>query len=352
MLKEKAVIFPVKDAKMFIQTGGKYGQGSNFYAAKNPAYGATFTYYLQDVPKTLKAERQENEKKLFKEKKPIPQPTVEQLKAEESELAPYLVFSIRDAQGKEIRKLTSKANKEMKRITWDLRYQSNRPVSSRTEKFTPVAAPSGGGRRFGGGGGMPVMPGDYSISLSMVSRDGVTQLTSEVPFKAAALNLATLPAEDREAVASFNAKASELAGTMYTAQNFTADLQKKVVLIKQTIHNTSGTSQELMDKASEVEQALDNVAFLFEGTPAKASWEEVPPAQMPLNRRMSAMVYATISSTSGTTQTQIDSYEILKEELAPVLEELKTLNGKLKELNNELDAIGAPWTPGRLPGWQ
>ncbi len=351
MLKEKAVIFPVKDAKMFIQTGGKSAQGSNFYAAKNPAYGATFTYYLKDVPKTLKAERQENEKKLVKEKKSIPQPTVEQLKAEEAEIAPYLAFSIKDARGKEIRKLTAKAGKGIKRITWDMRYQSNRPVS-RTEKFTPVAAPSGGGRRFGGSGGIPVMPGEYSISLSMVSRDGVTELVSDIPFKAAALNLATLPAEDREAVASFNAKASELAGTMYTAQNFTADLRKKVVLIKQTIHNTSGTSQELMDKASEVEQALEKVAFLFDGTPAKASWEEVPPAQMPLNRRMSAMVNATIRSTSGTTQTQIDSYEILKEELAPVLEELKTLNGKLKELNNELDAIGAPWTPGRLPGWQ
>jgi photosystem II stability/assembly factor-like uncharacterized protein len=67
ILEHEAHIFPVDDALMYIQTGGKYGQGSTFFTADNPDFGATFTYYLKEVPRTLKAERQEEEKELFKE---------------------------------------------------------------------------------------------------------------------------------------------------------------------------------------------------------------------------------------------------------------------------------------------
>ena len=87
MLQQGAVIFPVRDAMMFIQTGGKYGQGSNFYTSPNPEYGATFTYYIKDVPKTLTQKRHEKEKELFKESKPIPQPTAEDLRKEKEEKA-------------------------------------------------------------------------------------------------------------------------------------------------------------------------------------------------------------------------------------------------------------------------
>ena len=34
------------------------------------------------------------------------------------------------------------------------------------------------------------------------------------------------------------------------------------------------------------------------------------------------------------------------------LEELKSIHKEIADLNVELDAIGAPWTPGRLPEWQ
>ncbi len=73
---------------MYVQTDGKDAQGSTYYFSKNPAYGATFTYYFNDSLKTLKEMRHDKENNLFKEKKPIPQPTVEELRAEENELAP------------------------------------------------------------------------------------------------------------------------------------------------------------------------------------------------------------------------------------------------------------------------
>ena len=51
IMEKEAHIFPVADALMYIQTGGNSGQGSNFLQSKNPDFGATFTYYLKEVPK-------------------------------------------------------------------------------------------------------------------------------------------------------------------------------------------------------------------------------------------------------------------------------------------------------------
>ncbi len=346
ILRQDAHIFPVPDARMYVQTGGKYGQGSNFFASKNPTYGATITYYLREVPKTLKEIRHEKEKELFKEKQPIPQPGVDELRAEEEEIAPYLVFSIKDASGRETMKLTKKAGKGISRLTWGLKYPSLRPVSIRTEKFTPVAASGSTGRR---GGGIPVMPGTYSVSLSMVTSQGVKELAGPVEFKAEALGISTLPAQNTTELHAFQSDVSDLASTMSAAENFAADLQKKVLLIRQTLHNTPGTSEELKEKARSLKGQLEDVIFIFEGPEARASREEIPPYPMPLNRRLGALVYAHYSSTSEVTQTEKDNYEILKVELQPVLDKLKSVHEDIKDMNEKLDDIGAPWTPGRIP---
>ncbi len=66
-------IFPVKDAQMYSESRGFDNQGSMYYTAPNPAFGATFTYYVKDVPKTDKAIRTEKEKALFEKGERIPQ---------------------------------------------------------------------------------------------------------------------------------------------------------------------------------------------------------------------------------------------------------------------------------------
>src|SRR5204863_54497 len=57
----------VRDPLMYIEQrpiGGRRGHlGATYFAADNPPYGATFTYYLKDKFKTKKETRQEQEKK-------------------------------------------------------------------------------------------------------------------------------------------------------------------------------------------------------------------------------------------------------------------------------------------------
>jgi hypothetical protein len=97
---------------------------------------------------------------------------------------------------------------------------------------------------------------------------------------------------------------------------------------------------------------LEELNFKMNGVPAKASGEEVPPAQVPLYDRLGQVTRATASSTSGLTTTQMEGFKILEEEFPPVLEALKRIvEQDIPAMETELNKINAPWTPGRLPVW-
>ncbi|MFA4922772.1 MAG: glycosyl hydrolase [Ignavibacteriaceae bacterium] len=340
-LKKEAAIFPVRDAYLYIQSQGRYGQGANYYKAPNPDYGAAITYYLKDVPKTLKAERKEKEKQLFKDGKPIPQPSYKELKDEELEKAPYLIFTVTDASGNVIRKLTKAAGAGVNRITWDLRYESTEPVNAKDNKFNPTAKQNSA---------LLVLPGRYKVSVSIVVRGEEKQLAEPVEFTAVPLNNTTLPAADRKELVAFQQKSYDLAKTIWGAQRLVQELQSKMETIKQTLNNTPSASFALLKKADAVSNKLDEILFVFNGNPGKASAEEIPPQEVPLNWRLEKMIYAQANSTSNVTKNQKVAYEVLQESMQPILQQLKQLGEvEVKAIENEMEKLGAPWTPGRIP---
>ena len=129
ILDKDGYIFPVKDAKMYIQSSGFDNQGSTYFKSPNPDFGATFTYFVKDVPKTAKAIRQEKEKALFEKGEPIPQPSIAELDAEEKEIKPYLIFTITDESNNIVKRFYKSASKGVNRITWNFTYESISPVT-------------------------------------------------------------------------------------------------------------------------------------------------------------------------------------------------------------------------------
>lgn len=341
LLQKDSYIFPVKDALMYIQKGGRYGQGSTYFKAPNPEFGATITYYVKDVPKTLKAERHEKEKALFKDGKPIPQPSYDELRAEENEKAPYLIFTISDEAGNVVRKITKAASAGVNRAVWDLRYESWNPVNVKDNKFDPVAKMRSD---------LFVLPGKYSVTIAMVVRGEEKQLAGPAAFNVVPLNNTTLPASNRAEVVEFQRKAAELARTVVGARQLTDDLAKRTVLIKQTLNNTPAASFDLFKRASNVAKELEDINFAFEGEQPKASQEEVPPAKVPLNLRLETLTGTQWRSTSNVTKNQEVAYQVLHNEIQPILEKLKTITDvELKSIESDMEKIGAPWTPGRMP---
>ncbi|MEA3477998.1 MAG: glycosyl hydrolase, partial [Bacteroidota bacterium] len=344
ILEKDAHIFPIKDALMYVQNRGYYGQGGTYFTSKNPPFGATITYYIKDVPKTLKQERQSKEKELVKDKKPIPIPTMDELRAEEDEIAPYLVFTILDEDNNVVRKLTKKPSKGINRMIWNLRYASTRPVRVRDDKFNPLS---------GGGDGMFAMPGKYFVTISQYYRDSIKLLAGPQELHAVVLQNTTLPAEDRAELVAFQNKVADLSRAVYGAKNATDDLMKQIQTIKQAIQQSPDLPGELLFKATQVEEELDEILWKFNGQQPEASREENWPALPSINVRMRSLAYSHWSSTSAITQTQMDTYEIIADEFPPILEQLKRIkNIDLKALEDELDAAGAPWTPGRIPEWE
>ena len=337
-----AHIFKVKDANMFVQTSSKGNQGSTYFLAKNPEFGATFSYYLKEVPKTKKEIRQEAEKKLFKEGKPIPQPSWREMELEKMQEPAHLIFTVTDESGNVVRRLTKAPSKGIGRIVWDLRYASVR--LAKTDKFDPVKESKGS---------ILAMPGKYKVAMSIWADGQEKELVAPLEFTCKKLNLSTLPAADYQEVVAFGKQVTKLSAAMNGTSQLTSELIKKLENIKQAIYAAPESDAKLMDSARKLGDELENIRFKLEGLTAKASYEEIPPVEVPLLERLSNLVYAHYSSTSAITGSERADFQILKDEFPPVLNALKVLVEKqIPELESKLNKVNAPWTPGRLPVWE
>jgi hypothetical protein len=128
---------------------------------------------------------------------------------------------------------------------------------------------------------------------------------------------------------------------------------ERVQYIKQAVQQSPELPDALLFRAAEIEKELDGILWTFNGPDPKASREENWPAPPSINERMGYLAYSHWSSTSAVTQTQKDADEIIADEFPPSLEHLRRIkNIDIKALEDELEAAGAPWTPGRIPEWE
>ena len=340
LLKQKAHLFSIKDALMYIQTRTKYGQGATYWKAENPPFGTTFTYYLKDVPLTRKLIRQKREKKWFEKGQPIPNPGWLELREEAREESPFLVFTITDHAGNLIRELRSKPKKGINRISWDMRYIWPDPVKVKDNRFNPFSKDDKG---------MLVMPGTYKVSISQWQNGKITRLVEPTAFRAHILRNTTMPAENRKELTDFQLRVADLSRVLQGSSQEVQELQKKAIHIKQTILAIPGGLSKFMPRIRAIEDQLDKILFAIRGHKPKASREEIPPTLVPLISRLYSIIYAQYRSTSAPGKSQFDSYNIIVEELAPLLIQLKKIASQdIPELEKELEAAKAPWTPGRI----
>lgn len=341
MLEKEAHIFPIKDGLMYHEASplgrrGKAFQGASFYAAKNPPVGATFTYYVKEAPKTLKQQRIAAEKKLAKAGETIPYPSFDEMRAEDNEEKPYLLFTITDTEGTVIRKLKTSASSGMKRITWDFRYPSSSPINL---------------NRRGGffGGGPMVAPGTYQVAISQAVNGEINSLTEPVSFVVTPLNNTTLPAADREAMVAFEQKAAELRRAISAAGAVRSDMDKRVKHIKAAILTAPDVPLTLMEEVKALETELMRIGVEMNGDRSVSSRQfETAPS---LNSRVNSAAFGTYRNTAAPTQTMMDQYEIAADLFEPILASLKQVVTKVQKIESQLDQYGAPYTPGRLPNW-
>ena len=121
---------------------GKAFLGDAFYTAPNPPFGAVFTYYLKDELKTKKKARQEAEKEAAKEgRRRRPTRRADELRAEAERGGARVLFTVTDADGNVVRRLTGPATAGFHRVAWDLRFPPSNPTRhAEARSDDPVAA--------------------------------------------------------------------------------------------------------------------------------------------------------------------------------------------------------------------
>jgi len=348
-LTQEATLFPVKDAMMYIQSQplggrGKSFQGEAFYTADNPPFGATFTYYLKESPKTRKQRRQEAEKEAERKGVPLPYPAFADLSSEEEEEAPAMIFTIADSSGRVARRLNAPLSPGMNRVSWDLRYPAAtlappRPADGEED---PFAEPPGGPL---------VMPGKYSVTVSKRVNGVTSQLSSPQEFTVFVDGQAAMPGPDRAALVEFQQKVARLQRAVSGALETTNQLKTRLGLIKRALHETPTADAKLTADASSIEKRANEILRALRGDSALRQRQEILPSS--IIERVSTIVSDQRMSTSAPTQTQKDHYADGAKEFEQVLGQLRALiEGDLTRLEKAMEAAGAPWTPGRIPEWK
>ena len=339
LLKREAYVFPVKDALMYMPdyTREKYDQGETFYRAKNPDFGAMFTYYLKEDIKTRKQKRKDAEKEAEKKKSVMTYPSFTDLRDEDEEQAPYLLFTVTDESGSVVRRLTAPAKAGMNRIAWDLRYPNVTPITEKTEtnKFN----------------GMPVLPGKYKVTMSKNENGVITDLFGPVEFVARPLNNTTLPAKDRAALVAFQRKVARLQQAVMAVNAAIDDVNKRMTVIEKATMTAVGADKSLIEKVRNLKLQIGSIQRVMTGdrSLAKRNENQTPP----VTDRLQYIIDGTWETTSDPTQTQLDAYKIAAEQFAPALTQLRNLiETDLRTVEDQLEKLDAPWTPGRLPDWK
>ncbi len=329
-------MFPVKDALLYIETrpfGGtnKSSQGEAFYTAKNPPYGATFTFYLKESVKSLKDIRQKKEKELIKNNKPVPFPTHDALRAEDDQFDPYLLFTVEDGNGNVVRKLKGKTSKGIQRVTWDLRYSSSDPANPKNE------SPSG----------LLAEPGKYTVSVSKVIDGVATDLGISQEFTVKLLEKGARTTAGIKELVAFQRDLSKLNRAIEGSVKTLGELKEKVKHIKVAIKNTDKAPITLLDQAYSIETELNVLTRKLrrDASLASRAIETTPTVEA----RLGTIMYELWRTTSAPTQTIRDNYAVAKEDYLEVESSMKNLlNNEIKKLEDELNKLGAPWTPGRF----
>ncbi|MES2556150.1 MAG: glycosyl hydrolase [Bacteroidota bacterium] len=345
-LDKPAHLYPVEDALLYVPSAplgltGTGSQGADLWAAPNPAFGATFSLYVKEAPKTLKEQRREKESALEKEKKDVFYPTFEELKREEQEEKAQLIWIIRDSSGTEIRKLTSSPSKGISRMNWNLRLETTSPINP--NKRAP-------GRYESADEGALVTAGTYSVEVVLVKDGKSESLVPKTNFKVKALNNQSLLATNKTELIQFRKEVAELSRSISGSGKLMQETTEKLNLMKTAITNYPNADIRLLEEVRAIKLGLSDCSLLLYGDGLKASREfETAPA---ISGRLGNVEYQLYESTTGVTKTQKDNIAIAEEEYATFRKQLDALIVRVKALETKLEAVPIPYIKGKGENWK
>ncbi len=331
---ESNYMFDIQPGKMYrevtpLGSGRRGFQGANYFTAPNPSFGVTFTYYMSESLRTKKSERQSNDRKLSSADKDVFYPSWEELKAEDREVAPTRWLEIRDSGDNLVRKLSISTSKGISRTNWDFRLAM-------------------GGRR----GGPVAVPGEYFVSAYEMVDGEVKQVIEPKAFEIEPLLLDTSLQVNREAIVDFSKQVAKLAGATSAASQLLSEAGDRLAAVEQLTRSSVEVDATVWKDVRALQLRIMDLEELLSGDPTRGRRNE---DSMPgLLSRLNSTMFGALGSSSGPTDTHRQQLKIAMDEFEGMRSELeKVIYKDVPRLLRSMDALGAPWTPGRkLPDWK
>jgi hypothetical protein len=289
----------------------------------------------------LKEKRADAEAAAEKAGQAITYPTPEQLRAEAAEEAPAILLTISDAAGTPLRVITGPIEKGMQRVAWDLRAPAhqlppNRPRGELDELFgDPLVGPF-------------VVPGKYSVTMTQRVGGVVTPLGGPVSFNVVIDPQAGHSAADLSARWQFDQKLQVMRRDLAGALELATSTNPRLDAMIKALDATPAAPRALHDQARALRKRLNAILDELQGDRSLGS------RSVPLPAAISERVNTISGELNGTlgrqTATHEQQLQIASELFATQKTALKALvETEVPAIERELDRIGAPYTPGRLP---
>lgn len=341
-LEKDGHLFPVRDTWWYVpytpmQSRGQPTLGTSAFKAPNPEYGAIISYHLATGFKTNKETRQEQEKEARKENKSISFPGWDTLRAELDESKPQLFVCILDEAGNLVRRLKGETKAGLHRISWNLRRSAPNPIELKKPDFLAPWASSPQGPL--------VVPGQYQVELVVVDGNGERTLGERQSFVVKPVNDGTAVIDYAEVVA-FQNEASELMRRVMGVGKEVERTKTRLDHMRAALLETPSAELGLLVQLDGLLAKLNQVKQNLSGDEVRGKLNEPTPTST--QWRLMRLAFGHWYTRQIPTATQRRSLEIGRDELETAVSTLNTLiNEELVAIEAELEAAGAPYTPGR-----
>ena len=195
------------------------------------------------------------------------------------------------------------------------------------------------------------MPGTYKALVAKRVDGVVTPLGPPQQFEVTVEGQENMSTSDRAALVEFQQKAVRLMRAVSGATQAANALKPRLAAIRRAINETPSLPQRLQDEVTALDKRTSEIQRALSGdVAARQRNMNTPPS---INERVGYVVGAQRMSTSRPTQTQRNQYAAAAQDFEAVLSQLRQLiEVDLARLEKQLEAAGAPWTPGRIPEWK
>jgi hypothetical protein len=195
-----------------------------------------------------------------------------------------------------------------------------------------------------------VVPGTYSVNLSVRERGETRVLAGPVQFMVKPLTTAGLVAADPADVLAFQQRTADLYRAVTGAGRTMAELDGRLAHLRRALAETPAAGLAQVAALDGLRARLLDLEVVMNGDSTRAARAE--PVPLAISDRVANLVYGHWASRAAVPAAYRESLDVAERQFTTALAELRAIETDLATLETELEQLGAPWTPGRVPAWQ